>query len=68
MNAYYVKDTYNYGVTGIVLTNKTQKEVQKIIDEAILKNEDYRYNNVLDAFKENGITFIHNEDIKDVEW
>ena len=68
MNVYYVKDTYDYDVTGIVLTDKTQEEVQNIIDEATSKNEDDRFDSMLDAFKENGITFVHNEDIKDVEW
>lgn len=68
MNVYYVRDTYDYCVTGIVLTDKKQGDVQSIINEATSKDEDNRFNNMLDAFKENGITFIHRADIKDVEW
>ena len=68
MNIYYVRNSYVGGRTGIIVTDKPRNEVQDIIDKAISKDENDRYNNMLDAFKENGITFIHDTTIYDVEF
>ena len=68
LNIYYLKDDYDYSITGIIITDKTQREVQNIINKAVLENEDSMYDDMLNALEKNDIEFINHKDIECVVW
>lgn len=72
MNHFFLKDDYDWSIQALLITEKSDEEVQKIINNIrFLDNEvrdDYNYNEVERVLKENGITVIHRQSIKSVSY
>lgn len=66
-NIYSLVDDYDFSVTGIIITDKSQEVVQHIVSKVKAKS-DCLYDDIMEAFEENDIQFVNKNDIEEVIW